>query len=110
MKQGNPLVIEYYNTMNSFCLEFDYYQDIKKNKIKCNEDAIMLQKFVKREKIFEFLWGLNAKTDQVHVQVLGKEDVLSLSEVFSLIWAEESWRVIMLHIQVTEGSAVVSLK
>ena len=54
MKQGNPLVIEYYNTMNSFCLEFDYYQDIKK-KIKCNEDAIMLQKFVKREKIFEFL-------------------------------------------------------
>ena len=55
MKQGNPLVIEYYNTMNSFCLEFDYYQDIKKKKIKCNEDAIMLQKFVKREKIFEFL-------------------------------------------------------
>ena len=26
-KQGNMMVIEYYNTMKSFWLELDYYQD-----------------------------------------------------------------------------------
>ena len=32
----------------------------------------MLQKFVARERIFEFLKGLNVEFDEVRVQVLGK--------------------------------------
>ena len=49
----------------------------------------MLRKFVEREQIFEFLVGLNVEFDQVQVQVLGKEDLSSINEVFSIIQAEE---------------------
>ena len=37
------------NIKKKLWLELDYYQDIK---IKCSEDAIMLQKFMKMERIF----------------------------------------------------------
>ena len=40
-KQGNMMVIEYYNIMKSFQLELDYYQDFK---MKCSDDAIILKK------------------------------------------------------------------
>lgn len=70
----------------------------------------MLQKFVKMERIFQFLARLNVEFDQVRMQVLGKQEMSSLSEVFSLIQAKESQRVIMLHTQITEGFVMVSLK
>ena len=48
-KQGTLSIIEYDKYEKKLRLELDYYQDIK---IKCSEDAIMLQKFVKMERIF----------------------------------------------------------
>ena len=56
----------------------------------------MLQKFVEREMIFEFLIGLNVEFDQVRVSVLGKESSPILNEVFSIIWAEKGWRIVVL--------------
>ena len=73
---------EYYNILNGLWFELDYYQSIK---MKCSEDTAMLLKFMERERIYEFLARLNAEFDQVRVQVLGKEKVPSLSEVFSII-------------------------
>ena len=70
----------------------------------------MLLKFVERERIYEFLAGLNAEFDQVRVQVLGKEDVPSLSEVFSIIRAEEGRRSVMLDFPTFEGSALAVTK
>ena len=88
-------------------LELDYYQNFK---MKCGEDAAMLQKFLERERIFEFLEGLNIDFDQVRVQVLGKEYLPSLVGVFSIIRAEESRRGVMLDNPVNEGSAMNSIK
>ncbi len=51
-------------------------------KMKCGEDAVMLQKFVEGERIFEFLASLNLDFDQIRVQVLGKEVLPSLEGVF----------------------------
>ena len=53
--------------------------------MKCSEDAARLRKFVDREWIFKFLVGLNIEFDQVRVQVLRKEDLSSINEVFSII-------------------------
>ena len=61
-KQGNMMVIEYYNTMKRFQLELDYYQDFK---IQCSDDVVILKKYVEIERIFEFLAGLNIEFDQV---------------------------------------------
>jgi hypothetical protein len=40
-KQGTMMVIEYYNTMKSFLLELDYYQDFK---MQCSDDVVVLKK------------------------------------------------------------------
>ncbi|KAG6775743.1 hypothetical protein POTOM_019236 [Populus tomentosa] len=103
-KQGNMMVIEYYNTMKSFWLELDYYQDFK---MQCSDDAVILKKYVERERIFEFLAGLNIEFDQMRVQILGKESLPSLNEVFSVIKAEEGRRAVMLDAPNTEGSAML---
>jgi len=100
-KQGNMMVIEYYNTMKSFWLELDYYQDFK---MQCSNDAVILKNYVERERIFEFLAGLNIKFDQIRVQILGKESLPSLNEVFLVIRAEEGRRTVMLEVLNTEGS------
>lgn len=93
-KQGNLSVIEYYNLMKGFWLELDYYHDFK---MKYSEDAAILKQYVERERIFEFLVGLNVEFDQVCVQILGKETLPSLNEVFPLIRAEEERRTMMLE-------------
>ena len=85
-KQGNLSVIEYYNLIKGFWLELDYYQDFK---MKCSEDAVTFKQYVERERVFEFLAGLNVEFDQVRVQVLGKDTLPSVNEVVSLIRAEE---------------------
>jgi hypothetical protein len=103
-KQGNMMVIEYYNIMKSFWLELDYYQDFK---MQCSEDAVILKNYVERERIFEFLAGLNIEFDQMRVQILGKESLPSLNEVFSVIRAEEGRRTVMLEVPNTEGSAMM---
>ncbi|KAL6319987.1 hypothetical protein AAG906_037064 [Vitis piasezkii] len=74
--------------------------------MKCNKDTTMMLKFVKRERIFDFLTGLNVEYDKVKVQVLGKEDLPPLNEVFSIIRAEEGRRSVMLDTPTTEGSAL----
>ena len=81
----------------------DYYQNLQ---MKCSEDAAMLRKFVDRERIFKFLVGLNIEFDQVRVQVLRKEDLSSINEVFSIIRAEEGWRGVMIDSQPAEGSVL----
>jgi hypothetical protein len=99
-KQGNMMVIEYYNTMKSFWLELDYYQDFK---MQCSDDVVILKKNMEIERIFEFLAGLNIEFDQVRVQILGKESLPLLNEVLSLIRAEEGRRIMMLDVPNIEG-------
>jgi hypothetical protein len=99
-KQGNMMVIEYYNTTKSFWLELDYYQDFK---MQCSDDVVILKKYMEIERIFEFLAGLNIKFDQVRVQILGKESLPLLNEVLSLIRAEEGRRIMMLDVPNIEG-------
>ena len=55
-KQGALTVTEYYNQMDGFWLELDHYQDIQ---MVCNEDAIILTSMLERDRIVEFLAGLN---------------------------------------------------
>lgn len=80
---------EYYDLMKGFWLEMDHYEDIK---MKCSDGAKTLQEFVEKDRVFDFLQDSNIELDQVQVQVLGKEKLMSLSEVFSRVRIEESRR------------------
>jgi len=85
-KHGSLTITVYYNKMNGYWFELDHYQDIK---MVCSEDTATLTSIFERDKIVEFLASLNAKYDQVRVQVLGREKLPSLHEVFSIISSEE---------------------
>ena len=88
-------------------MELDHYQDIK---IKCSEDATTINAKVKRDRVVEFLVGLNIDFDQVRVKVLGREKLPSLNEVFSIVQSEEYRWIAMLNEVGAEGSTMVTNK
>lgn len=72
----------------------------------CKTDAAALHQIMERDRIVEFLASLNQEFDQVRVQVLGKDKLPSLNEVFSIVRSEENRRSAMLTDYSPEGSAL----
>ena len=72
------------------------------------DDTPTLLNFVESSRIFEFLAGLNAEFDPVRVQILGKEQLPSLNEVFFIVSDEKSRRMVMLESRPIEGSQLLS--
>ena len=104
-KQGSKTVIEYTNLLQNLWHELDHYQCIE---TKNYEAAMIIKNFIEKDKVYDFLAGLNVEFDQVRVQILGKEELPALNKVISLIRAEESRRRVMLEPQNLEGSAMVT--
>ena len=104
-KQGQLPIIEYYNLIRGLWLELDQYQAIK---MICKEDTATLNRILERDQIMEFLAGLNLEFDQVHLQVLGKDNLPNLNEVFAIVRSEENRRGAMLSGSNMEGSALLS--
>ena len=86
-KQGDKSVTKYANLLQNRWQELDHYRVFE---MKCPEDAGILKSFIERDRVYDFLAGLNPEFDQVRIQILGKEDTPSLEETISLIRAEES--------------------
>ena len=106
-KHGPLTVTEYYNKMNGYWLELDHYEHIK---MKCSEDTATITAIFETDRVVEFLTGLNANFDQVRVQVLGKDKIPSLNEVFAIVCSEEYRRIAMLNETSLEGSAMATNK
>ncbi|XP_044504086.1 uncharacterized protein LOC123224478 [Mangifera indica] len=104
-KQGDKSVTEYANLLQNLWQELDHYRVFE---MKCPEDAAILKSFIEKDRVYDFLAGLNPEFDQVRLQILGKEDTPSLEETISLIRAEESRRSVMLEPQTMEESALVA--
>ena len=52
-------------------------------------NSTTLTQFIERMRIFKFLFGLNFEFDPIRIQILGKENLPSLSEVFYIVRGEE---------------------
>ena len=105
-KQGSLLVTDYYNRMNGFWFQvrpLSRYQD-------GSEDAIILTSMLERDRIVEFLSSLNPEFDQVRAQVLSREKMPSLNEVYFIVQSEEHRRTTMFDDHHLEGSAMISNK
>ncbi|XP_024023582.1 uncharacterized protein LOC112092235 [Morus notabilis] len=83
--------------------ELDHYQVFV---MKCPEDATILKNFIEKDRVSDFLVGLNHEFDQVRVQILGRQETPSLEEMISLICADKSRRSVMLEPQALGGSAL----
>ena len=57
----------------------DMYQDYE---LKNVDNSVLFKTIQQKDKVFEFLKGLNQKLDQARSQVLGKEPILSVREIF----------------------------
>ena len=93
-RQGDRFVTEYANILKSLCQKLDDYQCLK---MMCNEDATLLKRFVEKERIFEFLVGLNVEYDQKRSQVLGRDELPSLNETISMIRVEKGRQRVMIE-------------
>ncbi|KOM56062.1 hypothetical protein LR48_Vigan10g195400 [Vigna angularis] len=106
-KQGSHSVSEYHGILNGLWIELDQYQTIKM----CKTDAAAHAEVVERGRIFKFLHGLNQEYDPIRVQILGREKLSSLSEVFFMARGEETRRAVMLDGGISNiGSAMTTGK
>ncbi|KAJ8752056.1 hypothetical protein K2173_001083 [Erythroxylum novogranatense] len=90
-KQGNCSVTDYSNFLKSVWQEMDHYQCIQ---MTCSEDASILKRFVERDRIYDFLAGLNLEFDAVRA--------------IAIILAEEGRRGVMVDTPSVDSSALVS--
>ncbi|XP_071928019.1 uncharacterized protein [Coffea arabica] len=106
-KQGNLSVAQYANLLQNLWQELDQYWCVQ---MLCSEYAATLKNFIEKNRVYDFLAGLNIEFDQVRVQILGKKELSSLNETISLIRTEENRREVMLESKILEGSAMISTK
>ncbi|KAJ1386917.1 Retrotransposon gag domain [Sesbania bispinosa] len=106
-KQGVLSVTDYYSVLNGLWIELDQYQNLK---MKCTANSATHTEFIDRARIFKFLSGLNSEFDPIRIQILGKEKLPSLSEVFYTVRGEENRRTVMLDDPPIDGLALVSGK
>ncbi|GAV70798.1 UBN2_3 domain-containing protein, partial [Cephalotus follicularis] len=78
---------EYANTLQNLWQELDHYRVFE---MMSPEDAATLKIFIEKDRVYDFLAGLNPEFDQDRIQILEKEEIPSLEETISLIRAEES--------------------
>ena len=71
-----------------------YYREIN---LKCSEWAVIVKNLIEKDRVYDFLAGLNSEIDQIRVQILDKEEVPSFNEEISLIRVEESQTGVMLE-------------
>lgn len=81
-KQENKSMTEYENFLQNQWQELDYYRTID---IKCSECAVVVKKFIERDRVYDFLAGLNSEFNLVRIQILRKSEVPSFNEPVSLI-------------------------
>ncbi|RDX58447.1 hypothetical protein CR513_62236, partial [Mucuna pruriens] len=75
-RQGTLSVTEYYGTLNGLWIELDQYQGMKM----CKANSIAYTRLIERGRIFKFFHGLNFEYNPIQVQILGKEQLPSLSK------------------------------
>ncbi|CAL5365181.1 unnamed protein product [Camellia sinensis] len=108
MKQGEREVTDYYMEMLALWQELDLSNE---EEWRCSEDNALFKKRQEKERVFEFLAGLNRELDDVQGRILSRLPLPSTREVFAEVRREEARCKVMLKevtATVPEGSALVS--
>lgn len=107
LQQGDATATEYYHTLTRYWQQLDTYEDME---WKCPEDSKKYNKLVEKDRVYQFLLGLNKNLDEVRGRILGTKPLPSIREVFSEVRRKESRRKIMLgstnQSSITENSAL----
>ena len=85
--------------------EFNFYQGFQ---AVCTEDATNWLKRLEKERVYDFLAGLDMEYDPIRVQVLGRVPFPSLGEAYAIVRQEESRRGAMVHAPISDRSTLVA--
>ncbi|XP_058222135.1 uncharacterized protein LOC131332063 [Rhododendron vialii] len=105
LEQNHRSVAVYFADLNGAWGEFDYYQGFQ---AVCAVDAANWLKRMEKERVYDFLAGLDLELDPIRVQVLGRVPFPSLGEAYSIVQQEESRRGAMLHSPISDHSTLVA--
>ena len=62
IQQGTLSIIEYFNTLSELWQQINLFHNIE---WKCTDDGVLYNKMVEKDRIFDFLQGLNQEFDDV---------------------------------------------
>ncbi|KAA8546860.1 hypothetical protein F0562_003289 [Nyssa sinensis] len=72
------------------------------------EDSVIFQQLKEKERVYDFLAGLNDEYDQSRGQVLGRDPFPTLQQAYAFIQQEESRRGVMIHTPTQDRSALAT--
>ena len=91
--QGDLSVGEYYATLCRLWQELDHFQEYQPD---CAKDKTAYMKSIDKERVMDFLGGLNDTLDVVRSQVLSRDPFPSVREAYHAVDREETRRRTML--------------
>ncbi|TXG70036.1 hypothetical protein EZV62_004971 [Acer yangbiense] len=89
-KHGEMDVTRCFNKLQGLWQELDLFYDLS---WECSKDIAKFKKTVEKDRIFDFLAGLNAELDEVRGHIIRKESLPFTKEVFSKVRREENSRM-----------------
>ncbi|GAV83732.1 UBN2_3 domain-containing protein [Cephalotus follicularis] len=103
MSHGGLSLAAYYSNLSHIWQQLDAYRT---HRPFIPTKLVTFQKDIEKERVYDFLAGLNPDYDQVRVQVLGKDPFPTLEEAYNLIQHEERRRNSMIPAVHPERSAL----
>ncbi|XP_050204868.1 uncharacterized protein LOC126654907 [Mercurialis annua] len=91
-RQSTSSVTEYFNTLSELWQEIDLFHNIN---WKCPDDGVLYSKMLEKDRIFDFLQGLNQDLDDVRGRILGMKPLPTSKEAFAEVRREETRRKVM---------------
>ncbi|GAV74095.1 hypothetical protein CFOL_v3_17576 [Cephalotus follicularis] len=105
MQQGELSLATHYSTLTHLWQQLDAYRTHKPS---IPKELVTYQKDTK-ERVYEFLAGLNPEFDQIRVQVLGRVPFPTLWQAYNMVQQEETRRSSMLPSGPPDRSALVTM-
>lgn len=100
LQQGDLPLAAYYSSLKEMWEEMDHCL--------CKEDITAYARHVEEFRIYELLVSLNAKYEQLRVNILGKVPLPSMNEVYAYLDREEQRRCTMSQPSQVERSVMFS--
>ncbi|GAV69507.1 hypothetical protein CFOL_v3_13008 [Cephalotus follicularis] len=98
-------VAQYFAELNTLWQELDFYQDFQPE---CPVDTTKFQKWVDKERVFDFLAGLTIEYDQTRSQILGRDPFPSLRQAYAYVQKDESRQSAMILSNTQDRSTLVA--
>ncbi|XP_073102487.1 uncharacterized protein [Elaeis guineensis] len=89
LRQGDLSITEYATELKRLWSEADHYRTFIPQ---CSIDVDRFQKYLEEERVQDFLYGLNSEYESVRVQLLARDILPNLGQVFSTVLSEETRR------------------